>query len=176
MRISALQVFGQRADGNATPRVHFSKNGVWSEKRQKLFCSLVLRLSNQFARSALNNFTGAARRFEYRGETPAGARVYDDYAHHPTAVRVTLEAAREQFPEKKISVVFQPHLYSRTKTQLDDFVKSFDDADEVVLLPIFPAREAFDPTISSSLKFLRKTPWARKKVEELYVGILKPAS
>ena len=101
--------------------------------------------------ASLNSFKGAWRRFEYKGKMANGALVYDDYAHNPQKVRAVLAGAREMFPGKKIIAVFQPHLYSRTKTLLAEFAKSFGDADEVVFLPIFPAREKFDPTISAEI-------------------------
>jgi len=75
--------------------------------------------------------------------------VYDDYAHHPTAIQVTLKAAREEFPGKRVVVLFHPHLYSRTKVLFDDFATSFSDADEVYILPIYAAREKMDPSVSS---------------------------
>lgn len=111
----------------------------------------ILKLDEQVARKALTDFSGTWRRFEYKGETKEGVIVYDDYAHHPTEIKATLQGAREKFPDKKITVVFQPHLYSRTKLLLDDFAKSFDGADLVILAPIYAAREAYDETISSNM-------------------------
>ncbi len=90
---------------------------------------------------SLETFRGTWRRFEYKGKTKNGADVYDDYAHHPTAVRSTLEAVRARFPDKKRIVVFHPHLYSRTRDLMNDFAASFDDADQVIVAPIFAARE-----------------------------------
>lgn len=103
------------------------------------------------SKKALKEFNGTWRRFENKGKTNSGVFVYDDYGHHPTEVKATLAGAREKFPNKKITVVFQPHLYSRTKLLLGDFAKSFDDADEVLLLPIYAAREPFDGSIKSEM-------------------------
>ncbi|MDP3726468.1 MAG: UDP-N-acetylmuramate--L-alanine ligase [bacterium] len=100
-----------------------------------------LDISSEAAQKALQNFTGTWRRFEYKGKIKNGAFVYDDYGHHPTEIKATLKAAKESFPDKKIIVVFQPHLYSRTKLLLNEFAKSFHDADEVIILPIYAARE-----------------------------------
>ncbi len=100
---------------------------------------------------SLMDFAGTWRRFEYKGETKAGALVYDDYAHNPQKVAAAIEGAREYFPGKKVVVVYQPHLYSRTKTLFKSFVTAFDEADHVILTPIYPAREPFDPTISSEM-------------------------
>lgn len=103
------------------------------------------------ARWSLAEFRGTRRRFERRGETSEGALVYDDYAHHPTEVRATLAGAREQFPDRKIIVIFQPHLYSRTKLLFDDLAASFGGADQVLLLPVYAAREPFDPSVNSAM-------------------------
>ena len=103
----------------------------------------------QEALISIRNFSGTWRRFEYKGETKGGAKVYDDYGHHPAEIKATISGAREAFPNSKIIVVFQPHLYSRTKLLLSDFQKAFNVADRTILLPIYPAREEFDPTISS---------------------------
>lgn len=111
----------------------------------------VLGLDFKKAVLSLNDFAGTERRFEFKGKTESGALVYDDYAHNPHKLRAVLSGARELFPNKKIVAVFQPHLYSRTKTQLDEFAKSFQDADMVLLPPIYPAREKFDPSISSEM-------------------------
>jgi UDP-N-acetylmuramate--alanine ligase len=94
----------------------------------------------QAARSALTGFHGVGRRFEIKGEAD-GVLVVDDYAHHPTEIRATLRAARERFPGQPLWAVWQPHTYSRTKTLLDAFAQAFDLADQVIVLPIYAARE-----------------------------------
>ena len=101
------------------------------------------------ANEALSSFRGSWRRFEYHGETAGGALVYDDYAHHPTAIRKTVEAAREKFPDKKIIVAFHPHLYSRTRSLLQEFGRALATADESLIAPIYAAREAPDPSITN---------------------------
>lgn len=100
--------------------------------------------------SALADFRGTWRRFEYKGKTKKGTEVYDDYAHHPTAIRVTLKALRAQVKDK-IIVAFHPHLYSRTRDLLDEFAVAFSDADRVLIAPIYPAREVDDGSISSEI-------------------------
>ena len=114
----------------------------------------ILNISKEGTQEALLGFPGTWRRFEYKGETLEGARVYDDYAHHPTEISATLEGFRELYPRSdgwNITVIFQPHLFSRTKLLLDDFAKSFVLADSILLLPIYYAREEDDGTISSSI-------------------------
>jgi UDP-N-acetylmuramate--alanine ligase len=100
-------------------------------------------VSPKWAASMLRDFHGAGRRFEFIGEG-AGVTVIDDYAHHPTEVAATLAAARLRFATRRIWAVFQPHTFSRTLALLDDFAHSFDDADRVLLLDIYAAREKID--------------------------------
>ena len=92
------------------------------------------------AAPALARFTGAGRRFEHHGTTESGADVYDDYAHHPTEVRATLEAARTLEP-RRLVVCFQPHLYSRTRMLAREFGRALALADLVVVLDVYRARE-----------------------------------
>lgn len=90
--------------------------------------------------SGLGSFGGVKRRFEVVGEW-RGVTLIDDYAHHPTAVRATLQTAREVFGSRRIWCAFQPHQISRTTALMDEFAASFDAADEVLILPVFAARE-----------------------------------
>jgi len=92
------------------------------------------------AAAALRDFSGAGRRFERIGTTPEGALVVDDYAHHPTEVRATLEAARTLAPRRLIAV-FQPHLFSRTRHQAREFGAALALADLPVVTDVYPARE-----------------------------------
>jgi len=89
--------------------------------------------------ATLGQFTGIKRRFEYIGQVD-GYRIVDDYAHHPTEIQATLQAAREHFATR-IVAVFQPHLYSRTEYLMDEFVKSFDEADIIAIAQTYAARE-----------------------------------
>ncbi len=99
---------------------------------------------------SLAAFEGTWRRFEFKGTTKKGADVYDDYAHHPTAVRKTLTELRKR-AKGKIYVAFHPHLYSRTKDLMTDFSTAFSDADRVIIAPIYAAREVSDGSITSAL-------------------------
>lgn len=100
-----------------------------------------LNLTHEQVKDALEKFNGVQRRFEIRGES-AGVVVIDDYAHHPTEIRVTLSAVRERYPDREIWVVWQPHTYSRTSLLSDQFGKSFMDADHVIITKVYAAREA----------------------------------
>jgi UDP-N-acetylmuramate--alanine ligase len=95
------------------------------------------------AAAALADFRGARRRFELVGETPAGAAVYDDYAHHPTELAAVIAGARTLDPGRVVAV-FQPHLYSRTRSLARDFGAALAGSDVVVVLPVYPARERGD--------------------------------
>ncbi|MFZ2038533.1 MAG: Mur ligase family protein [Minisyncoccia bacterium] len=119
--------------------------------RVALAVAETLGVKEKVAKKALENFVGTWRRFEYKGETKNGALIYDDYAHNPQKVVAVLAGTKEMYPDKKIIAVFQPHLFSRTKTLLQEFSVCFKDADEVILLPIYPAREDFDASISSKI-------------------------
>ncbi len=99
---------------------------------------------------SLAAFQGAWRRFEYKGKTKNGAIVYDDYAHHPTAIKGTLAALRAR-TAGKVFVAFHPHLYSRTRDLFEAFSESFKDADKVFLAPIYAAREKDDGSVSSEI-------------------------
>jgi len=108
------------------------------------------RIAPHWAALMLHDFQGAGRRFEFIGEV-GDVLVIDDYAHHPTEIAATLAAARLRFPTRRIWAVLQPHTYSRTKALLTDFTHSFDDADRVLLLDIYAAREKIDLGMHSQL-------------------------
>jgi UDP-N-acetylmuramate--alanine ligase len=90
---------------------------------------------------ALKDIEGVQRRFEVKG-TSRGVTVVDDYGHHPTEIRLTLQTARQCWPDSRIVVVFQPHRYSRVAALFDDFTRAFYEADSVLVLPIYSAGEA----------------------------------
>ncbi len=140
------------ADVDAQEDIDLSVLGIHNKENAKLALSLakVLGLDEVKAREGLKAFTGTWRRLEYKG-TQKGAIVYDDYGHHPTEIQATLQALREKYAEGKykLIVVFQPHLFSRTKLLLKEFSESFTLADTVCILPIYRAREVDDGTISS---------------------------
>jgi UDP-N-acetylmuramate--alanine ligase len=112
--------------------------------------ALELGVDAQAAASALAGFSGASRRFEYKGEG-RGVRVYDDYAHHPTEVRAALAAARSVAGDHKVHVLFQPHLFSRTREFATEFAHALNAADTALVLDIYPAREDPIPGVTSAL-------------------------
>jgi UDP-N-acetylmuramate--alanine ligase len=103
-------------------------------------------------KAAIRSFRGVKRRFEYIiGPGEGKIIMVDDYAHHPEELRALITSAKHLFKEKKCTVVFQPHLYSRTSDLANGFAESLDLADEVILLPIYPARELPVPGVSSEM-------------------------
>lgn len=102
----------------------------------------------QITCATLEEFGGTRRRFEVRNTEPlllAGETrdvlLVDDYAHHPTAIARTLRAARQRYPARRLVAVYQPHMYSRTQTFFEQFLTAFDEADEVIIVDIYPGRE-----------------------------------
>lgn len=102
-----------------------------------------LQLDLKKSSQALTAFTGTARRFELVGEVK-GITIIDDYAHHPTEIKATLQAARMRYPDKKIWAVWQPHTFSRTKTLFNEFINCFTEADHVIISQVYASREKDD--------------------------------
>ena len=109
-----------------------------------------LGIDKEIIKNSFATFKGVKRRFEYKIKTESLIYI-DDYAHHPKEIEACLNSVKELFPGKKITVVFQPHLYSRTKDFLDDFGLSLSNIDEVILLDIYPARELPIPGVNSTI-------------------------
>jgi UDP-N-acetylmuramate--alanine ligase len=112
--------------------------------------ALELGVDTDAAARALAHFSGASRRFELKGEA-RGVRVFDDYAHHPTEVRAALTAARSVAGGNRIHVLFQPHLFSRTREFASEFADALNLADTALVLDIYPAREDPIPGVTSQL-------------------------
>ncbi len=111
---------------------------------------LLLGIAPQIIRQSLNNYTGVGRRFELIG-TYHGAQIYSDFGHHPTEIRETMQAARQKFPNQRIILVYQPHMFSRTKALFDDFVKVFKEipVDKIIITDIYPSRETDTGLVTS---------------------------
>lgn len=126
---------------------------------------LEIGLTVEQIRKGLSAFKGTKRRAEFVGELDSGILLYDDYGHHPEEIKKTLEAFRKIFPKKNIITVFQPHMFSRTKTFFNDFASAFTDSNEVILMDIFPSfREEKDPNFSSLLLVEEINKFGRKAV------------
>ncbi|MCR5404191.1 MAG: UDP-N-acetylmuramate--L-alanine ligase [Butyrivibrio sp.] len=126
----------------AVPGIHNVYNALAA-----IAVSVVLGIEDGAITSALSEFEGTNRRFEYKGEI-GGVTIIDDYAHHPTEIKATLTAARS-YPHNRIWCVFQPHTYTRTKALMDEFADALSLADQVVLADIYAARETDNLGISS---------------------------
>ncbi|WP_147637637.1 UDP-N-acetylmuramate--L-alanine ligase [Alistipes sp.] len=135
---------------------------LWCAARREA-CSL----DGERLREALASFEGVKRRFEFYVNTPR--QVYmDDYAHHPRELAAALSSLRGMFPGRRITAIFQPHLYTRTRDLYREFASSLSLADEVVLVPIYPAREEpIEGVTSELIGGLLTVPWRLADREEL---------
>jgi len=126
-------------------------------------------ISNENIGKALKSFKGIERRFSYKIKTE-NLVLIDDYAHHPTEINAVYNAVKELYPNHKKMVVFQPHLFSRTRDFLNDFASSLSQFDQIVLLDIYPARELPIQGISSDLLLDKITNPNKKLVEKTHLN------
>ncbi len=127
---------------NVLPNFSLKIPGEMNRRNARLAFVLaeLLNLDSKKAHTGIENFAGAERRMEFRGEF-RGAKIYDDYAHHPTEIQATLSAAREEFPNSRIVMIYQQHQISRAKKMLRELGESFFDADVVVIPNIYQVRD-----------------------------------
>ncbi|WP_231490206.1 UDP-N-acetylmuramate--L-alanine ligase [Pedobacter sp. Leaf170] len=126
--------------------------------------ALKLGIDAEKIKAAVANFKGVKRRFEYIVNN--NNQIYiDDYAHHPEELKACFDAVRQLYPEKKLTVIFQPHLFTRTRDFADEFAKVLSTADELLLLDIYPARELPIDGIDASF-LLSKISLENKKIIE----------
>lgn len=139
-------------DYTKNPNIKLSVFGKHNILNAKVAYSIaeILGVSKEDMEEALENFSGTWRRLENKGTTKEGIIVIDDYAHHPSEIKATVEALRSKYKDQKITIVFQPHLFSRTKFFLRDFKESFSGVDKVIISPIYAAREVDDGSIDGS--------------------------
>ncbi len=142
------------------PGTHNVENAVAA-----IAVALAVGLDEQQIRSGLSSFAGVKRRFEYRIRR-SDLVLIDDYAHHPEELRACIGSVRELYPEKRITGVFQPHLFTRTRDFADGFSEALSLLDEVILLPIYPARELPLPGIDSQMLLDNISTRAKKLVEK----------
>lgn len=112
--------------------------------------AVYLGIDEEKIKQAIENFKGVKRRFEYMLKDTKNILI-DDYAHHPEELKALIQGAKTLYPEKQCTIVFQPHLYTRTKDLADEFAESLALADEIILLPIYPARELPIEGVTSKL-------------------------
>lgn len=133
-----VQVFGEVIDG-----LDLKTGGLHNIENMSVaigICKL-LNISSDKIKQAVLAYKGVKRRFEYIVSTSSGIQYIDDYAHHPRELEALLTSVRELYPGKKVTILFQPHLFTRTRDFAEGFATSLNLADEVLLLPIYPARE-----------------------------------
>lgn len=130
-------------------------------------------LTPELALRAMASYPGVERRFEFHLKEP-GRAIIDDYAHHPDELRQSIASVRALYPHRKLTVAFQPHLYSRTRDFADEFADALSAADEVILIDLYPAREKPIPGISSKTIF-DKVKCAQKRMisKEDFVETMK---
>ena len=138
-RRSRFSVYHQR---RKLGRFKLNLPGIHNVYNATASIAVAVELAIPMARvqEALQSLGGVQRRLEVKGEI-AGVVVVDDYGHHPTEIKMTLQAARECWPERRLVVVFQPHRYTRTRALFDDFTRAFYQSDVLVVLPIYAASE-----------------------------------
>jgi UDP-N-acetylmuramate--alanine ligase len=139
------------------PGIHNAENAVAC-----IALSQFLNVTEEEIRNGLRTFKGVKRRFEYQIRTKELVYI-DDYAHHPTEIHALVSSVRLLYPDKKITGIFQPHLFSRTRDFYEGFAKELSALDEVILLPIYPAREEPIPGVTSDA-LLEKITAADKKL------------
>ena len=133
--------------------------------------ALYVGVTPEEIREALPLFKGVSRRFDVHAKSDRLIYI-DDYAHHPREIEASLSSIREMWPDKRLTVAFQPHLYSRTNDFYPEFAKSLNLADQVILLDIYPAREQPIPGVTSGLIAERLTVpfvWVTKEEFPEYV-------
>ena len=115
-------------------------------------------------RTAIGTFMGAKRRFEFwlKQPLPGGHVVIDDYAHHPNEIKASIKSVKDLYAGRKLSVIFQPHLYTRTRDFANEFAEALSLAEEVYLLPIYPAREAPIPGVTTQIIYDKVTSKVKK--------------
>jgi UDP-N-acetylmuramate--alanine ligase len=165
--------------GWSIENIHLKMGGMHNVENSLVAIAVAkhLGIEDDLIRTALSNFLGVKRRFEYVLHTD-GLVFIDDYAHHPEELKVLITGAKAMFPNRKSTVVFQPHLFTRTRDLVDGFAKMLDLADEVILLPIYPARELPIPGITSewlASKMKDKVSVMSKEEMVDYIKSIKPA-
>ena len=153
----SLETNGKKIDADCVDikSIELSVLGEHNQSNAQLVIALgnALGLDESKVRDGLKEFKGTWRRLEYKGKTNNGVIVYDDYGHHPTELKATIDALRSKYKngEYVLHVFFQPHLYSRTKMFIEDFAKILATVDVVYVMPIYASREKEDTTISSDI-------------------------
>lgn len=157
-------VFNFNSPIESIKEIHFSFPGLHNTENAIAACAAaqIYGVSASEIKNALSTFRGVKRRFDYRIKSENLVFI-DDYAHHPEELKACIGSVRELFPNKKLTGIFQPHLFSRTRDFADEFAKSLDLLDETILLDIYPARELPIEGVNSTM-LLNKMKCNRKSL------------
>ncbi|MBN2665029.1 MAG: UDP-N-acetylmuramate--L-alanine ligase [Bacteroidales bacterium] len=175
-RSGSSYIFNLHTPGGVLEDLEFPFPGVVNIENLTAAVALALNcgVSMDEIRQAVTRFMGVRRRFDIRVDLP-GLAYIDDYAHHPEEIRACITNVREYFGGRKITGIFQPHLFSRTRDHADGFARILDELDEAILLPVYPAREKPIPGVDSALIFSRmKSPGRRMMMPEDIPAMLDP--
>jgi len=142
------------------PGFHYVENA-----RAAITAALERGVGSDFSKEAIESYRGVKRRFEFILDRPNLVYI-DDYAHHPNEIDALLKSAKKLYPEKKITVVFQPHLFTRTRDFHQEFAEKLSLADEIIMLDIYPAREQPIPGVDAHL-ILDRITQVNKKIISL---------
>ena len=144
--------FSIRTPESVIGDLHLTYPGIINIENMTAACSVALMcgVTEDELRKGVMLFQGVRRRFDIRVNLPGLAYV-DDYAHHPEEINACIRSVREFFRGRKVTGIFQPHLYSRTRDHADGFARILDELDEVILLPVYPARELPIPGVESEM-------------------------
>ena len=147
--------------------IHFAFPGIINIENFTAAIAIALKcgVTEQEIRKAVLLFQGVKRRFDIRINLP-GLAFVDDYAHHPEEIRACVTCIKEFFAGRKITGIFQPHLFSRTLDHAEGFARILDELDEVILLPVYPAREKPIPGVTSDLIFSKMRLRNKKMLEK----------
>jgi UDP-N-acetylmuramate--alanine ligase len=170
--------------GGAFPtdvRIHLQLPGLHNVQNAlaALSAARVLGIDAATIVNTLESFSGIRRRFEIRAQgaveingRPMNVVLVDDYAHHPTAIAATLEAARKRYPGRRLVAVYQPHMYSRTRAFFGQFLQAFDLADVAIIADIFPARERDTGLVSARelVEAMAKRPHFQQEGGQVWHG------
>jgi UDP-N-acetylmuramate--alanine ligase len=164
------RTFGTRQIGSQQLRLH-GEHMVRNALAVLATCAL-FGVDLPAASAALATYSGAARRFEFKGEA-GGVLVFDDYAHHPTEAQATISAARARFPERRLVVYVQPHTFSRTEALLDIWPAALANADEVLIGAVYASRESGDAAATAQ-RLVERT--AAAGINAHYAGDVQTAT
>ena len=148
--------FNLKTPGGIINNLHFPFPGIINIENLTAAIALAIScgVTEQEIRKAIILFQGVRRRFDIRVNIP-GLAYIDDYAHHPEEIRAFITSVKEYFAGRKLTGIFQPHLYTRTRDHAEGFAAILDELDETILLPIYPAREKPIPGVTSEIIYNR---------------------